>query len=636
MLDIFCVICQASVRNLLTAPLLALQFLLLPTLCCATIAQKVLQQFGNRAYFHLRSCSHMWKSVCNDQLIGVTVNVDGLDSEDVALMNHLPSLTSLTITAKASTEFLIDGKVLDSLTASLRELTVTSGYTEGDDYSSIPQVTVDFLGKLILPWSQVLTALSLECVISPTDSDALTRQGFFAQFPQLTTLCLESLLALPTANSLDLVGCSKLKHLECCGCCLVSLKFAECTGLTWLACPRNLLTTLDLSGHTSLTLLHCSGNKLTHLDLSWCPSLDYLSCFDNQLPVLQISACKLLCYVECDDNDLEVLDVSPCVALTHLCCHHNSLRKLDTSACCILRELWCYSNHLSKLDLSACAALKDLDCKNNLLGDIHLHAEARLDKMLCTDNRGCHILSSGATLLETSCSAATFSFFTPWVRSQLHTLILDASVDTGDLSGFVGLQKLCCHVGPKCIIDLSECTSVELHLQCAVESLHLLGRNKVWKLEITGDLYAPDFGGFTALQELDCDVHSHRSLDLSLCSSLRKAKLDKKSALCVLSSINLLGCSSLVELKCDDFVGLVELDLSACTSLVSVSCVGSSLRSLDVTDCLKLESLDVSKSSQLAKVEISDCSTNLLVLTRLDCPMLIGMNSNRQEQGICS
>ena len=99
------------------------------------------------------------------------------------------------------------------------------------------------------------------------------------------------------------------------------------------------------------------------------------------------------------------------------------------------------------------------------------------------------------------------------------------------------------------------------------------------------------------------------SLDVSGCTSLITLECCENQ----LTSLNLSGCTALTELSCFSNQ-LTSLDVSSCTALTELSCFGNQLTSLNVAGCTALTELECS-SNQLTSLDVSGCTS----LTTLDC-----------------
>ncbi len=99
------------------------------------------------------------------------------------------------------------------------------------------------------------------------------------------------------------------------------------------------------------------------------------------------------------------------------------------------------------------------------------------------------------------------------------------------------------------------------------------------------------------------------SLDVSGCTSLITLECCENQ----LTSLNLSGCTALTELSCFSNQ-LTSLNVSGCTALTSLSCFSNQLTSLDVSGCTSLTTLYCGQN-QLTSLNVSGCTS----LTSLSC-----------------
>ncbi|MDH7447527.1 hypothetical protein [Aquimarina sp. 2201CG14-23] len=148
---------------------------------------------------------------------------------------------------------------------------------------------------------------------------------------------------------------------------LTSLDLSQNPALTFVSCLRNQITNLNVSQNTMLETLGCSNNQLNNLDVTNNPALKTLSCYTNLLGSLDVTQNPLLEDLDCVDNQLTVLDVSQNLELLELQAYENSLTSLDVSNNVKLVELFIEDNQITSLDVSKNTVLEDLSCAYNAL-----------------------------------------------------------------------------------------------------------------------------------------------------------------------------------------------------------------------------------------------------------------------------
>jgi len=116
---------------------------------------------------------------------------------------------------------------------------------------------------------------------------------------------------------------------------------------------------------------------------------------------------------------------------------------------------------------------------------------------------------------------------------------------------------------------------------------------------------------FTNLDTLFCQCNLIESLDLSLNTSLAFLECGGNS----LDSLDVTNNSALTYLHCGDdpeISELTSLNVSGCTALEWLQCVGNQLTSLNVSGCTALESVRCNRN-QLASLDVTN-NTSLLML----------------------
>ena len=127
-----------------------------------------------------------------------------------------------------------------------------------------------------------------------------------------------------------------------------------------------------------------------------------------------------------------------------------------------------------------------------------------------------------------------------------------------------------------------------------------------------------DISECPALEDFYCDTWSQYPVMLGEkcvvnargCSALKTFTIGSKYKV---TDINVSGCTSLISLSCSENQ-LTSLELSGCAALTSLSCSSNQLTSLDVSDCTALTTL-YCNSNQLTSLKLSGC----VALTSLSC-----------------
>lgn len=339
---------------------------------------------------------------------------------------------------------------------------------------------------------------------------------------------------------------------------------------------------------------------------------------------LDVAGCAALQVLDCERCGLSSLDVTGCTALTSITCTRNDLISLDLSMCASLEQLHCSLNGFINLDLSASPCLQVLDCDGFQLATLILSAEAKLRTLDC--NSGV-VISGGAAVALLASDATTIMSMSPAIRSNIQAIEIPEFYSvTGSLEGFKKLRSLTCSTGKDASLDFTGCSEVVLEVYCDGPGLTIHGRSAVKTLDLRGMVSIGSFYSFTALQELRFDLDSESLeldfLDLSRCTTLRTVIITndqgcKTELLCII----LRGCALLEKLHVNEFESLIKLDVTPCINLKDLSCSGSGLRSLDVSSCELLTSLNVEYSSMLQELCTTGCAM-LSNVQRDNCPHL--------------
>lgn len=515
-------------------------------------------RLGFSHIYNLRGCCKEWRSVCCEEIKRACVPADRL-RYSMRFFNNLLQLSDITIKSHSLPAISICGNALRSSNASLKALSLTSrgGVEENLDMMGITEKVV---GNSIC--TMVIEDLGI--MLQP-----------FHQ--TLEHLHLDHCMISHKQSSAYVNGQSFFSQL-------VRLR-----SLHLICSPVRLgglllETYLNLSGITSLEFLNCRGSNIYNLVLSGCSSLKYV------------------------------------------CCQNNKMSLLSLSGCVSLESLNCHDNHLTILQLYQSPKLSNLQCSCNILVEILLSPYASLQTLSCAGGSQHPLVIGGNLVLELDCRATTFNDMSVESHQSLVKLDLKHADPIGHVRGLRDLHFLKCSFREtdNDSLDLRDCTNVELVCHCLSQHFFILGRKNVLKLTLTYlDSLPPKFHGFTNLVEINLILQFGGRIDLSKCKSLRKATMTQTANEPYMSPavIDLCGCILLEELSCNKFPSLAVLYLSNCTSVTSLSCIGSGLRFLDVSWCPHLHTLNVSGSLLLDHV-FTNNSGKLRNITTLGCGQL--------------
>ncbi|MDY8134624.1 immunoglobulin-like domain-containing protein [Aquimarina sp. 2201CG5-10] len=181
----------------------------------------------------------------------------------------------------------------------------------------------------------------------------------------------------------DFIG---LQELDCSYNSITSLDLSQSTLLETLRCNNNLLGSLDVSQNAALQILNCFNNSLTSLDISQNVALTLIQCFRNNITALDVTNNIVLDRIDVSRNELTTLDISQNTELTSLNCATNQLTSLDVSQNTKLEKLTCYENNLTSLDVTNLPLLEDLDCVDNDLTSLDLSQNPELLELQAYEN----------------------------------------------------------------------------------------------------------------------------------------------------------------------------------------------------------------------------------------------------------
>lgn len=204
-------------------------------------------------------------------------------------------------------------------------------------------------------------------------------------------------------------------------------------------------------------------------------------------------------------------------------------------------------------DAASRSGLRHLDCLKNKLSKITLPPHAELDTLMCSCNTTGLVVIGGAGITSLDCPPSVFWLLSVAIRAGLVGLAfpcdgLGTSHVSGTLTGFKKLKHLSGGLEPPGSVNLTGRSDVDLLFRSKTENFVSAGKGAVSKLIVYGDWKVPDLLSFTALTELRLAIGGPHTLDLSVCRTLIKVRLE--SCLCAtdLEHLILKRCSSLVEL----------------------------------------------------------------------------------------
>ena len=342
---------------------------------------------------------------------------------------------------------------------------------------------------------------------------------------------------------------SSLYSLDCSDNKLESLDFLS--ELTWfgsLNCANNLLTELDFSGENvagwELQTIDCTGNKITSLDLSRFPNLMTIYCSDNQITDLKLCTMNNCYYLNCSNNNLSELNLDGLSGWWDILdCSYNQLTGLLIPEDLYIQELHCNYNKLTSITVGT--SVSTLSCINNLLTSIY--SISGVENLYGLDVSNNPITEVDLTGLN------NLTAFT-CCHNELSSVKLD---------GCPNLRYLC----------LVNCgiTSLDVSMHPTLETLSVWG-NKLTSLNLDN---------FTNLYSLFVSDNQ-----------LTELVLPREEYLKNLTWLDI------------SYNDIESFDISACTNLKNLACLGTKLTALDISQNKELEYL-YADSSLLSAVDFS-------------------------------
>ncbi len=142
------------------------------------------------------------------------------------------------------------------------------------------------------------------------------------------------------------------------------------------------------------------------------------------------------------------------------------------------------------------------------------------------------------------------------------------------------------------------------------------GDNKRGFLYCT-ELVSVDFTGCKNLETISTDAFMSctklESLNFTDCSKLKRFQFGDRDCR-RFKSLNLKGCTELTDLQLYGGYGFGTINLTGCNNLISISITGASIRSIDLSSCPKLSSVDFRLCGFIDSVNLTGCTE----LTNID------------------
>ena len=484
-----------------------------------------------------------------------------------------------------------------------------------------------------------------EIDISNVRINSLTGIHFFTSLEKL-------IVHVSSIESLDLTSNSKLEVLDCSdNADLISLVLPDSKRLKSLNCSYTRIGSISLNGFEFLEEFSFSqkyrGHTVEKLEINNSSLKRFI--FDNGVRILNINNLPNLEFLSIrnanDINGNHTVDLSKSTKLKFLSCEYLNC-EINTSQCPSLEELI--------LNLIIAKPLK-LDISNNKTLHTLRIGSSNISLSSFKNNTGLKNFTffaledepidfSNNTLLEKLSVTGGGNINLSQCKNLTDLYLTSNSSNTINLQQFNSLKNVVLEVCKNITsINLSSCQSLdslylsgidtkELYLDisnCKNLRFHYLNVGNLTKLNASGSSIK-DF----IYQDIS-SMHNPlkwnlTSLNMSNCTSLISLLCNKNK----IKEIDVSGCTSLTTLSCSenyvedlkmsnnkalttlycDNNNLKKLDLSACPALTMLTCTNNNLENLNVSSCVVLNKLWC-RNNQLKELDVHTC----LVLKELSC-----------------
>ncbi len=442
---------------------------------------------------NLTGLPNLQKLDCSNGIL-TSLNLSNLSSltELDCSENNLTNLnlTNLTNLQKLNCKNNVIANLDATSCPNLIELNCGGGKVENN--SLIPNLqTLNVVGLSNLKSLNCSSNILSTLVLTGLNSLENLSCGYSSQNPGITTLDVNSL--------------TNLKTLSCPNLQLTSLYISNLSNLVELNCSRNFITNLNLAGLINLEQLDYSYNNLSNLSLINLPSLKSLSCKYNQLVTLDILNLTNLETLNCSQNQLTTLNLTGLTNLKDLNFSSNQLSFSNLSGLTTnLISLACDANNLTSLDLNVFPNLQILGCAGNQLTSLDVTNLPNLTRLFFANNQISTIdLSNSLNLSLLSCQNNLLTNLDLTSNQYLSQIWFDNNqISTIDLSNNQNLQNLSYSSNPLPNLNVNNLVNL-VAIQCSNTQTSIL-----------------DLSNLVNLQSLECTNNLLQSLDLSTNSRL--------------------------------------------------------------------------------------------------------------------
>jgi len=434
------------------------------------------------------------------------------------------------------------------------------------------------------------------------------------------------------------------------------------TALEKLIVMNNSLESLNLSAFSMLEVLDCSNNHyLKTLVLPESKRLKSLNCSDTRLMSISLNEFKFLEDFTFINNvlgahSIEVLDIVNSSVRTILCnntikfltirdlpdLEHISIKSsqysggtpivdltkstklkiltlsnfpcnINISTCTAIEELFVEYISNTTVDVSKNTALKHLSITLNESFDLDISNNKALETLTLRPNASITSFKNNTALKSVWLHAKAGLTLDFCSNSNLEKLYVDGNVDVKINDGIKFVDLTLLHSSSK-TINMQQFT--------ALKNVTLLSCNNLESLNLSGCMSLDSLRVECLTKGLD--------IDISNCINLRSLTLDVVN-LNKLDASNCHRLSSFTHQPISDSspdLNLTRLNLSNCSSLTSVSCYRNKLTDLDLSGCTKLTSLSC-QNNKITNLNISGCTALATLLCQYNNLESLNLSSNK-------
>jgi Leucine-rich repeat (LRR) protein len=382
---------------------------------------------------------------------------------------------------------------------------------------------------------------------------------------------------------------------------LTNINMPNSVALQVFACNINNLTNIDVSNNVNLRELFMQGNQITSIDITNLPALKEFFAFNNSLATIDITTNVDLETLDVTNTNLTSLDISNNPLLTRVAASNNNLTSFVLGDNTALSQLFLRNNDLTALNLSGLTGLTSLDVRSNNLSDLNIQngTNTIITNFQATDNPNLTCITvddvAYSTANWTTIDAQT-SFGNIYCR---YTAIPDANFESAlnslgydDISGDGQVPTALIEVVTNLDIpslSIADLTGIEDFTALTFLNVN---NNSLTNLDVTN---------LVNLEGLLISTNNLATIDLSTLTQLTRFQGRFNTYTSLDFSNNLL----LDDLNVDNNPNLTTLNISQNTLLQFIDISDCAIANLDFSGLMNLLELDAS-NNLLTTVDFTD------------------------------